>query len=76
LVGRRRTDNDRERFIVEIEELYVRRLRELGWKHSGRVREVRRRGRHRLYNMIFATNHPVAAALAEWETKSAQINLL
>ena len=76
LVTRRRTDNDSERLIVDLEELYVRRLRDLGWKHTGRVREIRRTGRHRLYNMLFATNHPVGAALAEWETKSAQMELL
>ena len=76
LESRRRTDNDRERLVVDLEELYVRRLRELGWKHAGRVREIRRRGRHRLYNMLFATNHPVGAALAEWETRSAQMELL
>lgn len=76
VVNRRRTDVDRERLVVDLEELYVRRLRELGWKHAGRVREIRRRGRHRLYNMLFATNHPVAAALAEWETAPAQMELL
>jgi three-Cys-motif partner protein len=72
LVSRRRTDNDRRRLVGDLEELYVRRLRELGWKHTGRVREIRRQGEHRLYNMLFATNHPVGAALAEWETKPAQ----
>jgi three-Cys-motif partner protein len=76
IVERRRTDNDRERLLIELEELYVGRLRNLGWKHAGRVREVRRRGRHRLYNMLFATNHPVGAALVEWETQSEQTLLL
>lgn len=76
IVKRRRTDNDRERLLVELEDLYVGRLKALGWRHAERVRVVRRRGRQRLYNMLFATSHRVAAALVDWETQPEQTVLL
>lgn len=76
LVSRRRTDKDGKRLLADLEDLYVRRLQELGWKHTGRVRQIRRCGEHKLYNMLFATSHPVGAALAEWEAKPPQMSFL
>lgn len=51
----------------KLERLYCRRLQALGWGHVGVVRKVCRRGRQQLYSMIFASNHPVAKTLVNWE---------
>jgi three-Cys-motif partner protein len=76
LVAKRVTDKDRERLWKDLEALYMERLRAVGWNFVRRAREVRRKGDHRLYQMIFATNHPLADELAEWEGQEAQLPLI
>ncbi|HSU15556.1 three-Cys-motif partner protein TcmP [Longimicrobium sp.] len=76
VVERRVTDRDRERCRKELEDLYMQGLRGLGWKHVSRAREVKRAGNHRLYQMLFATNHPVADNLAKWEGRESQLGFI
>jgi three-Cys-motif partner protein len=49
----------------ELEDLYLRHLRSL-WEFSGAVVEVRRRGDHHLYKMLFASNHDAGKRIAAW----------
>jgi three-Cys-motif partner protein len=50
-------------------DLYLRRLRELGWAHAMVVRDVKRVGASGLYKMIYASNHPAGKNIAEWSAE-------
>lgn len=52
-----------------ITELYLTGLRALGWKHSFVVAEAFFRGRQRLYQVIYATDHEAGKRIAEWAVK-------
>lgn len=74
-----RNDRERSELPHKLEELYIARLRSMGWQYVGVVRKIRRAGRQRLYSMIFATNNEVANRLREWEQDTRpieQISLL
>jgi len=49
-----------------LQELYVTRLERL-WPHVHEVRDVRRRGEHRLYKLLYATASDAGRDIAEWE---------
>lgn len=64
---RRQTKAHSAKLRADLEELYLSRLVQLGWKHTRRVRVVRGRWQRPLYHMLLATNSDVAATLAAWE---------
>lgn len=61
----------RDRFVRELQELYALQLRELGWSRIHTQRVIGDRGKRKLYQMLFATKHPVASVLADWEVMNA-----
>lgn len=52
----------------QLEELYLEQLR-TKWKYAGEVRDVRRVGAHKLYKLLFATNHPAGRDISKWGAK-------
>jgi three-Cys-motif partner protein len=67
VVARRTTSAHSRRFLREMETLYADRLRSAGWPHVSRQRRVSDVGSRTLYYMFFATSHPAAKALSDWE---------
>ncbi len=67
LATNRLTSAQGRSFRWEMELLYADRLRAVGWCHVRRQRNVAVQGKRYLYRMLFATNHPVAQALSDWE---------
>lgn len=70
LVKAVRNDRERRQMALDLEKLYMSRLRYLGWKHVNVVRKTRRRGAQRLYSMIFATDHKLGKKFVEWELET------
>ena len=66
-LANRKTSAHSRAFRREMEDLYSKRLEALGWKYVNRQRRVADVGLRYLYYMLFATNHPVAWGLSEWE---------
>ena len=66
-VGTRITSGQRDLHMPALAELYMSELRALGWTHSSIVRKIRLRGEQGLYSMMFATSHPTALTLVNWE---------
>lgn len=50
-------------------ELYMARMRALGWRHVMVVRNVKRTGESGLYKMIFASDHLAGKNIASWSAK-------
>ena len=69
LAERRLTDAQSPELRRALEELYITRIRALGWKDVRVVRDIRFRGNQQLYKLIFATNHPAGENIAKWETR-------
>ncbi|MEK9499859.1 three-Cys-motif partner protein TcmP [Gaopeijia maritima] len=67
IVDRTPTSSQSKEFFREMEALYAERLQSVGWTHVRRQRKVNDVGERTLYYMFFATDHPVAGALADWE---------
>lgn len=68
---RRTTDAHSPELRRALLELYVSRLRSL-WSTVIVARDVRRRGQHQLYKMLFMTNHPAGASIAGWNVRKEQ----
>lgn len=66
IADERITDVQSPRLRQRILQLYVGRLRGEGWAHVKVVRHVKRTGRHLLYQMLFATNHPAGNRISDW----------
>lgn len=66
LVEQRVTDAQSPELRRSALDLYMRRLRELGWAHVLVGRDVKRVGNSGLYKMIYASNHPAGRNLGEW----------
>lgn len=62
---RRITEAQSPKLRRELEQLYLRRLGEY-WQYVESAVEVRRRGAHFLYKMLFASNHPAGKRIAAW----------
>lgn len=54
-----------------LEQLYLRRLRE-HWRYVESAVEVKRRGGHFLYKMIFASNHDAGKRIAAWAKRATR----
>lgn len=50
-------------------ELYMNRMRDLGWRFVRPTRDIKRTGDVRLYNMIYATNHEAGDRIASWSAR-------
>jgi three-Cys-motif partner protein len=66
LVAERQTDAQSRALRRALLDLYMERLRALGWAHVLVAREVRRTGEVGLYRMIYASNHPAGGRIALW----------
>jgi three-Cys-motif partner protein len=69
LVEGRKTKSQSAELRRSILELYMSRLRALGWAHVMVVRDVKRRGDSGLYQMIYASNHPAGRDIAAWSAE-------
>lgn len=67
IVTDRPTSSQSKEFLRQMEACYAARLRSVDWTHVRRQRKVNDVGERTLYYMFFATNHPVAGALSDWE---------
>lgn len=65
LCDRRITDSHSPQVRHGLLEIYLQRLREF-WTHVYVVKDVRKRGDHRLYKMLFATNDDAAQRVADY----------
>ncbi len=66
LVADRKTDAQSPELRRRVLELYVDRLRSLGWSHVLVAREIKRTGEALLYHMLYASNHPAGGRIATW----------
>jgi len=73
LVDRRKTDAQSAELRRGILDLYMTRLRGLGWAHVLVARDIYRVGEASLYQMIYASNHPAGGRIAEWSASRPRI---
>jgi len=71
---RRRTSAETPQLKAELVELYLGKLRSI-WHFAGEQERVGRSERQRLYRMFFATDHPLAQRLADWQKGARQQGL-
>ena len=69
LLSERVTDAQSRELRRAILDLYLNRVRALGWKHAIVVRDVKRVGDSGLYKMIYASNHPAGHDIAQWSAE-------
>ncbi len=67
VAAKRMTSAHSQEFLRDMELLYADRLRDAGWPHVRRQRRISDRGDRTLYYMFFATRHPAAKILSDWE---------
>ena len=79
LVEGRITDAQSPTLRQRVLELYMTRMRRLGWNSVRVVRNVKRTGECGLYKMIFATDHAAGKNIADWSAnqprKKGQLDL-
>jgi three-Cys-motif partner protein len=71
---RRRTSGETPQLKAELIDLYLRKLRTI-WQFAGEQERIGRSERQRLYRMFFATDHPLAQRLADWQKGAGQQEL-
>lgn len=71
---RRRTSSETPQLKAELVDLYLRKLRSI-WQFAGEQEKIGRSERQRLYRMFFATDHPIARRLADWQRSARQQDL-
>ena len=71
LERRRRTDAESPRMYRELEDLYLRQLRQQ-WNYAESVMNVRMTGSRFLYQMFFASNHDAGRRIAQWARRQAR----
>lgn len=70
-----RTSSQYRAFAKRLEDAYAEQLRLVGWKHVDTRQRIVGSGKQARYHMVFATDHPAAVRLAEWEAEGDQFAL-
>jgi three-Cys-motif partner protein len=72
LVEGRRTNAQSPELRRDVLELYLSRLRGLGWAYAFVARDVQRVGEADLYKMLYASNHPAGGSIASWSANKGR----